>query len=58
MSAEQLEPVDWPARFRAAAEAADGTYLGGQLQVSAHYLESAPPAVVEAIGRALLGEAP
>jgi hypothetical protein len=46
-------PVDWPARFRAAAEAAPGdTHLADV----ANDLERLPPHVVKAIGRALLGE--
>jgi hypothetical protein len=54
-------PVDWPLRFRAAADAAgqagrDDAY--GNLQRCSYWLEEAPPHVVEAIGWALLGEVP
>jgi hypothetical protein len=52
-------PVDWPARFRAAAEAVEGfgaVPVRVALRVLAKDLEHTPPHVVEAIGRALLGE--
>jgi hypothetical protein len=48
-------PIDWPARFRAAAEVAAGMYLGGLLLALSKELELCPDKV-EAIGRALLGE--
>ena len=57
---QRAAPIDWPARFRAAAEAAHhmGEHdLGGRLSVAARELDGpVPPRVVEAIGRALLGE--
>lgn len=54
-------PVDWPARFRAAAKEAAcrhiGRWLSRDLLTAADRLDQLPPDVVEAIGRALLGEA-
>ena len=55
-TAQRSAPVDWPARFRAAAEVADGPWLSdpaGALYATAHVLEQTPPHVVEDIGRAL-----
>lgn len=51
-------PVDWPARLRAAAEVAAGTYVGDHLRAIAGLLVEIelPPDVVAAVGRALLGE--
>jgi hypothetical protein len=51
-------PVDWPARFRKAADVAgseghDDAY--GNLMRVSYWLEAAPPHVVEAIGRELGG---
>lgn len=55
-------PIDWPARFRAAAEAVEAN---GRWPITAQHfddvadrLESGllPPHLVEAIGRALLGQ--
>jgi hypothetical protein len=56
--AARLGPViDWPARFRAAADVADDDLFGGDvLRMVASMLERWPAHVVEAIGRALLGE--
>lgn len=52
-------PVDWPARFRAAADAAEAELSGGPpFHATAAWLEDAPEYVVEAIGRALLGGQP
>jgi hypothetical protein len=50
-------PIDWPARFRAAAEVADsnGWYLTAD--TLRNISKSTRPDVVEAIGRALLGQA-
>lgn len=61
LSAEITGPVDWPARFRAAADVAEkadhegASWLLGEFADMA--TEDLPPHVVEAIGRALLGEA-
>lgn len=55
----QPAPIDWPARFRAAAEVAEGEgWLGTatQLRELALHFPAGRPAGVEAIGRALLGE--
>jgi hypothetical protein len=50
-------PADWPARFRKAADVAPvGT--AQELRLIAARLERQRPDLVEAIGRALLGEAP
>jgi hypothetical protein len=49
--------VDWPARFRAAAEVAEDFLLADALRELAAELAAHPAHVVEAIGRALLGEA-
>ena len=52
-------PIDWPARFRTAADAAEkrGAAAGAaELRDFANKMFWAPPDVVEAIGRALLGE--
>lgn len=53
-------PVDWPARFRAAADVAgfkvgEGAY--GDLMRVSYWLEDVPAPVVADIGSALLGEA-
>lgn len=59
---DNLTAIDWPARFRAAADAVDAAKLdeldGFNLRMSALWLESPdlPRHVVEAIGRALLGQ--
>jgi hypothetical protein len=50
-----MSKVDWPARFRRAAEVADGMYPGGLLLALAKELEE-NPVTAEVIGRALLGE--
>jgi hypothetical protein len=50
-------PIDWAARFRAAADVA-ATGGAHQLRRIAAWLEQQPPSRVEAIGRELLGEAP
>jgi hypothetical protein len=54
-------PIDWPARFRAAADVAEmragrrtAAYYG--LNDLAKWCVTQPPDVVEAIGRALLSE--
>ena len=49
-------PVDWPARFHAAADAAkaDSDVAHALYLVAAAHLSAAPPHVVDAIGRALL----
>jgi hypothetical protein len=53
----QPAPVDWPARFRAAADVADDDLFGGDVfRMVASMLERWPARVVEAIGRELLGE--
>ena len=58
---QQSAPIDWPARFRAAAEVAERE---GQINARralsgvADWLDYLPPHVVEAIERALMGEAP
>lgn len=56
--ATQAASVDWPARFRAAADAAGGGRVAYDLRGLASWIETgaANPDVVEAIGRALLGE--
>jgi hypothetical protein len=54
-------PIDWPDRFRKAAVVAmDGGFQGlpYHLAGAADALKGATPAVVEAIERPLLGEAP
>jgi hypothetical protein len=57
-----VAPIDWPARFRAAAEVAEAADFPGtarDLERIAEQLRSLGfswPHVVEAIGRALLGE--
>lgn len=48
-------PVDWPARFRKAADVAEWNYVAGDLRAVADSLEVMPPDVVEAIGRELGG---
>lgn len=50
-------PIDWPAQFRAAAEVADGLHAGNLLFATGDELACLPTETVEAIGRALLGEA-
>lgn len=50
-------PVDWPARFRAAAEVADGLHAGNLLFATGDELACLPTETVESIGRALSGEA-
>lgn len=54
-------PIDWPARFRAAADAADhagSPDVAYQLRCVAAATAWLPAHVVVAFGRALLGEAP
>jgi hypothetical protein len=60
---DERPPIDWPARFRAAAEVAERDGWGNYAALFSHLAGEAPkcevpPEVVEAIGRALLGEAP
>ena len=53
---EDPATIDWSTRFRAAADEADRFgrhHLAGELR---EFAVHAPPYVVEAIGRALLGE--
>lgn len=54
------DPIDWAARFLAAAEVAEAhghDHLAHTLRLARHELEpEAYAAVVAAIGRALLGE--
>ena len=52
---ERLTEIDWPARFRAAAEVADGLHAGNLLFATGDELACLPTETVEAIGRALLG---
>jgi hypothetical protein len=57
---DQPAPIDWPARFRCAAEVAQGwgwTQVRHELSQIAGWMEHLHPDVVEAIGRAMLGEA-
>jgi hypothetical protein len=49
-------PIDWPARFRAAAEVAEHPALRLVLNQAAKMLERSSPDVVEVVIRALLGE--
>lgn len=55
-------PIDWPARFRAAAEAAahlgHGSTASSLVDVAEDFDDYLPKPVREAIGGALLGEAP
>lgn len=59
---DAAEPIDWPARFRAAAEVAEGmgwiAHASDHLYALARHAKSGAlaPHVVEAIGRALLGQ--
>jgi hypothetical protein len=53
-------PIDWPARFRAAAEVAEGLHRSSwavRFRDLAEAVESEDWDAVEAVGRALLGEA-
>jgi hypothetical protein len=56
---DKLASIDWPARFRAAAEVAKGKDGNWAYYALRDLQEAAPamsPDVLEAIGRALLGE--
>lgn len=56
---DQPAPIDWPDRFRTAADVAEGEFeidATAVLDDVAWRLERMPLHVVEAIGRALLGE--
>jgi hypothetical protein len=58
-AARKDAPVDWPARFRKAADVAERegfSETAGQIRNAAEYLETVPPHVVEAIGEALSRE--
>jgi hypothetical protein len=51
-------PIDWPDRFRKAADVAVDLYVGTRLAQVGVELRCLPSDEVEAIGRALLGETP
>lgn len=53
---EDPAPINWPDRFRKAADVAGDGRVGRDLRLAAGWLEVQPPDVVAAIGRALLGE--